>query len=231
MATMTESFPSDALFGVDGTQMPELLPDPLAGPGRGPGQPAAPLPPFVLPPLPDASTFREAIAEALGDDPVQPADQGTATAPVSQAAEPSNTPNADAEAAPPAAAPSAAPPAAAAEEAPAPGAPSGAAPPTEAGNRPAAHHAVVAAPSHPAASSLRRLPRQRNRSSTPAEPREPMAPADLLRRIRRERIGVPLPASSDGGATAALIALLIFMVILIYYIVTGFLNTISSFFS
>ncbi|MGH3587016.1 MAG: hypothetical protein ACRDQ0_11900, partial [Pseudonocardia sp.] len=63
---MTESFPSDALFGVDGTQMPEPLPDPLAGPWRGSWRDTDQLPPFVLPPLPDASAIREAIVAALG---------------------------------------------------------------------------------------------------------------------------------------------------------------------
>ncbi len=221
MATMSESFPSDALFGVDGTQMPELLPDPLAGPGRSAWRDTAQLPPFVLPPLPDASMIREAIAAALSDDPAEPVDQDDAAAPASQAAGQPNAPNAVA----PAEASSAGAPA----EAPA-GPKSSEPPPPDAGNRPASHQSAVVAPIPPTPSSPQRPPRQRNRSPMPAEPREPMPPADLHRRIRRERASLSLRTRSDGGATAVLIALLILMAFLLYYIITGFLQSISNFF-
>ena len=62
---------SDALFGIDGTESPEVLPDPSA---RAGWRDAPDLPPLVLPALPDASVIREAIAAALGEDPTRPVD-------------------------------------------------------------------------------------------------------------------------------------------------------------
>jgi hypothetical protein len=203
MANMSESFPPDALFGVDGTQMPEPLPDPLGGSGRGTSGDTAQLPPFVLPPLPDASAIREAIDAVLGDDPTEPVDQDDAAAPASQPAGQSDAPNI--------------------------GAVPQAVAPAEAGNRPAPHRSPVVAPVPPTPSSPQRPPRWRNLPPTPAQPRAPMPPADLRRRIRRQHIGLPLPTRSDGGATAALIILLILMAVLIYYIITGFLQSISNF--
>jgi hypothetical protein len=88
---------SDALFGPDGTQLPEpqpVLPDPLVGPGTagttdlyGPATPQ--LPPTRPVPLPsglDPAAMREAIRAALGDEPTmrQPP-QPTQQAPVQQA--------------------------------------------------------------------------------------------------------------------------------------------------
>lgn len=69
---------SDALFGPDGTQLPDpmpVLPDPLVGPGTaapaGQGQPVVPTTPAVpIPPGVDTSAMREAIRAALGDEPV-----------------------------------------------------------------------------------------------------------------------------------------------------------------
>ena len=62
----------DALFGPDGTQLPDPLPvfpDALTGPAavardQDRGEP------LLLPPAPDAGAIQEAIAAALADDPV-----------------------------------------------------------------------------------------------------------------------------------------------------------------
>src|SRR5918997_570135 len=93
MATMSEST-SDALFGVDGTQAPEPLPDPPTGLGRGSWRGAPELPPMSLPPVPDERVLREAIAAALGDDPPGPVDPGLAAAlaPPAPPAEPGGPP-------------------------------------------------------------------------------------------------------------------------------------------
>ena len=56
---------SDALFGVDGTQMPESFSAP-SNRRRAQDEPA--LPPFVLPPLPDSSVIREAMTAELDGD-------------------------------------------------------------------------------------------------------------------------------------------------------------------
>jgi hypothetical protein len=55
-------------------------------------------------------------------------------------------------------------------------------------------------------------------------------PADLRRRIRRERVGLPLQTRSDGGATAFFLIVLIIIVLLLYFIITGFIASISSLF-
>jgi hypothetical protein len=89
MATMSEST-SDALFGADGTQPPELLPDPPTGLGRGTWQGAPELPIYV-PPVLDDSALREAIAAALADDPTGPVDLDRAAAPAPPA-EPGGSP-------------------------------------------------------------------------------------------------------------------------------------------
>ncbi|MBV9651262.1 MAG: hypothetical protein JO296_14155 [Pseudonocardiales bacterium] len=71
---MSEPWP-DALFGVDGTELP--VP---ADKSRRP-QPAVP-PPFVLPPIPPAGMTPEAVAAALGEETARTADQDPAAAAV-----------------------------------------------------------------------------------------------------------------------------------------------------
>lgn len=78
---MSEPWP-DALFGVDGTELPAPS-DRSRRPDR-----AVP-PPFVLPPIPNLGMTREAVAAALGDEPARPADQEPVAKP---AASPSATP-------------------------------------------------------------------------------------------------------------------------------------------
>ncbi|HEY6423119.1 MAG TPA: hypothetical protein VIY28_07695 [Pseudonocardiaceae bacterium] len=82
---------ADALSGVDGTQSPEPLPDPSNG--RGAWGDAPDLPPISLPPLPDASVMREAIAAALAGDPSSMPDQAPTAPPVAQPATPPPAPS------------------------------------------------------------------------------------------------------------------------------------------
>ncbi|MCA1677117.1 MAG: hypothetical protein LC799_34700 [Actinobacteria bacterium] len=57
-----------------------------------------------------------------------------------------------------------------------------------------------------------------------------MPPADLRRWIRRERVGLPERTRSDGGAAAFFIVTSIIIVLMLYFIITGFLESISSLF-
>lgn len=65
---MTEPM-SDALFGVDGTELPRLYRDPT---GRDSWSDVSVPPPVPLPAIPELNMTREAIAAALGDDPGGP---------------------------------------------------------------------------------------------------------------------------------------------------------------
>ncbi|MGH4013148.1 MAG: hypothetical protein ACRDSL_04295 [Pseudonocardiaceae bacterium] len=72
---------SSALFGPDGTELPDplpVLPDPLTGPERGEWRDAPTIPPVPLPAMPDARAMREAILAQLGEDP--PAAPSSSTA-------------------------------------------------------------------------------------------------------------------------------------------------------
>lgn len=63
---------SSALFGADGTQLPDplpVLPDPLTGPERSPWPDTAPTSPVPLPRMPDGRAMRAAIAAVLADEP------------------------------------------------------------------------------------------------------------------------------------------------------------------
>ncbi|MGH3979680.1 MAG: hypothetical protein ACRDRZ_11885 [Pseudonocardiaceae bacterium] len=69
---MTEPIGRDALFGVDGTQLPDPLPafpDALTGPGRAIDPDVDMIAPIRVPPSPDARAIREAAAAALADEP------------------------------------------------------------------------------------------------------------------------------------------------------------------
>ncbi|HEU0087599.1 MAG TPA: hypothetical protein VFQ77_08105 [Pseudonocardiaceae bacterium] len=70
---------SSALFGPDGTELPDplpVLPDPLTGPERGASWELSTLPaPPPPPPAPDVSAMREAISAVLAEDPSASAGQ------------------------------------------------------------------------------------------------------------------------------------------------------------
>ena len=242
--------PSDALSGLDGTQLPDplpTLPDPLARPEPGTWQAASEFPPFVLPPLPDASAIREAIAAALGvdfgatGDTREAADQNSDAAPAPQAppqaTEQPSAPQANVGVPPPAAtsagepaAPPAAPPVAPPAAAPAPTA---APAPSRTGGegRSTPRQPQVAAPMPATPAQPRRTGgSRRDRSPTAAAASAPVSPAEMRRRIRQERVGLPERTRSDGGAAAFFIVTSIIVVLMLYFIITGFLESISSLF-
>lgn len=232
--------PSDALSGLDGTQLPDplpTLPDPLAPPEQGTWQAAPEFPPFVLPPLPDASALWEAIAAALGDDFGATGDTGgaadqdpdAAPAPQSQPTEQPSAPQANVGVPPPAATSAGEP--AAPPAAPPPAAPAAAPSRTGGEGRSTPRQPQVAAPMPATPSQPRRTGRsRRDRPPTAAAARAPLPPADLRRLIRRERVGSPLRTRSDGGAAAFFIVTSIIIVLMLYFIITGFLESISSLF-
>ena len=215
---------SDALFGNDGTWSPEPLPDPQTGLGRGTWRDAFELPPLPLPPIPDASALRDAIAAVLGDDTDAPAGA------VQQ--DPAAVPDANAPDAPKADAPKADVPQASAAVPPraaVPGAPTVRLAPTEAGDRSPSRRPQISTLIPPTPSRPRRPAVLRYRPPMAGTSRESGPAADPRRRIRRERVDLPLWSRSDGGATAFFLTILIIMGVLVYYIITGFLNSLSSF--
>lgn len=222
MATMSDST-SDALFGVDGTQSPELLSDPPTGLGSGFWRDAPVLPPISLLPVPDDSALRKAIAAALGDDPdatAEPADQDSAAVPAPRTAEEPKAPAADAPTAKVAAAPH-------------PGASAGSwagrPAPTESGDRSSARRPQVSGPTPPAPSQPSRPAGARYRPPMAETSGERAPLTDRRLRSRRERVDLPLRAGSNGGATAFFSTIVIIMVLLLYFIIAGLMDSISSF--
>jgi hypothetical protein len=202
---------SDALFGVDGTELPKLEPDRA---GRGGWRDAPPLPPFTLPPAPDTSVLREAVAAALGEDPTESVDQDPGAAPVPErVAPPSVTPTqssvspTQSTASPPT------------ESAPQPG--RAAAP----GHR--TTQLVVPAPVGPAPPPPRKVAGLGYRPPLAAAARTPVRLADLRRRVGRRGPSVPLQTRSNGGAGALLVIALIIFGVLVYNIIAGIVEAIT----
>lgn len=230
--------PSDALSGLDGTQLPDplpTLPDPLARPEHNSWQAAPEFPPFVLPPLPDASAIREAIAAALGDDfddtgdITETEDQDPDAVPARQAGpqatEQPNAPQANVGVPPPAATSAGEP------AAPPAGVPAGGPPRTGGEDRSSPRQPQVAAPMLTTGPQRRSIGGGMGHSPPPdTAGHAPVSPADLRRRIRQERVGLPLQTRSDGGAAAFFIVASIIVVLMLYFIITGFLESISSLF-
>lgn len=212
MATMSEST-SDALFGVDGTQSPEPLPDPSTGLGRGTWRGASELPPMYLPPVLDDSALREAVAAALADDPTEPVnDHAAAPAPPAEpggpsAPQPGGSP-----------APSVGP------ASQATGSQVTGQPPASAG----AHPSPLIPPLFPSTPSRpRRSVGSRYRPPMAAAFRKPVPPTDLRRRVGRDRPGVPRSNTGNLALGAVLFVALVIAVILVYNIIIGFLESIS----
>ncbi|MGH3900449.1 MAG: hypothetical protein ACRDTA_19830 [Pseudonocardiaceae bacterium] len=233
---------SDALFGADGTQAPEPLPDPSSG--RGSWRDAPALPPIPLLPVLDDSALRAAVAAMFDDDGGAPAeaaerdpgavpDGPQAGADVKGADGPktngpktngpkTNGPSTEVpKPAPKANVPKVSVPAPARSA----GVPAGRAAHTEAGG--ATRRPQVSALIPPDRLRPRRPAALRHRPPMAGASRQSMPGADLRRRIRREQ--VPLRSRSDGGATAFFLFMLIIMGLLIYGIVTSFLNFLSTF--
>ena len=209
---MSEPWP-DALFGVDGTELPSLS-------GRGRQSDAAMPPPFVLPHIP-LGTTREEVAAALGDDAQRPADQdptaGSAAAGISGAA------GGSAPAAGSGAVTTAVPPGAAAQATtplpvtPGPAPQVGSSPPAgaAAGYNPRPEIGVRVAPVQP-------LPRSgggiRSRQQL-------MARSRSLEQLRNTRLRVarrlPTHTRSNGGAGAFFLVMSITIAVLLYFIISG----------
>lgn len=216
MATMSEST-SDALFGVDGTQAPEPLPDPPTGLGSGTWRGAPELPPMYLSPVLDDNALREAIAAALSDDPTGPVDSDRA------APAPPAGPGG-----PPAPQPGGSPappfdPAPQVPGLPVPGLPVPG-PPASADSR----SSPLIPPLFPSTQSRpRRSIGLRYRPPMAAAFRRPVPPADLRRRVGRDGPGVPRSSPANLALGAGLFVAFIIVVVLVYSIVTGFLESIS----
>jgi hypothetical protein len=205
MATMSEST-SDALFGVDGTQSPEPLPDPPTGLGGGTWRGAPELPSMYLPPVLDDNALREAIAAAFAEDPTEPVDQDLAAAPVesgeSSAPQPGGLP-----------APSVGPASQATGQPPAS---------AESRSSPLIPPLFPSAPSRP-----RRPVGQRYRPPMAAAFRKPVPPADLYRRVGPDRPSVPRSSPGNLALGAGLFVAFIIAAVLVYNIIIGFLESIS----
>ncbi|MGH3774745.1 MAG: hypothetical protein ACRDRR_03255 [Pseudonocardiaceae bacterium] len=221
---------SDALSGFDGTQAPEPLADPSTWSGHRSWGDVPELPPMWMPPVMDDTALREAIAAVLGDDadaPPQEVDQDPPAAPApapAPQAQPTGQPKApDANVAD---VKVAAPPHSTTSAGPSAGVASGRHG-TEAFGRSVPRPPPVSALIPPAPSHPRRPGGLRYRPPMAGASRESAPLTDLRRRIRRERVDLPLRSRSDGGATAVVLAILIIMVLLAYYVVTGFLDALS----
>ncbi len=210
---------SDALFGVDGTELPELLPDPS---GRGGWRDGPEFPPLTLPAVPDISALREAMAGSLDEDPAEPVDQDSSAAPAPQpdapqnvapSALPSNVPQANA----PQQTTTAPPP-----DLPAPqagGVPMVAVP----GHRP--WQPLVPAPVQPAKPPPRKAGGLRYRPPLATSARTPVRLIDFRRGPRRT--GPPRQTRSNGGVGVVLVIGLIIFGVLIFNIIAGIVEAIS----
>lgn len=196
---------SDALFGVDGTELPPLVSDPS---GRAGWRDTSVLPSLPLPAIPDLHMTQEAIAAALGEDPGGPVDQSPATAPT---APPSATPNgATSGSAPPADA-----------TAPLP-APQVAGPPTAGTPRPVITTAVAPVQAPRAGSGGRYRSPLGNGSLPRVHLRGSSRRFSRLGRLGR---GLPAQSRSNGGAGAFFVIMLITFAVLLYFIITGIVES------
>ncbi|HKS52076.1 MAG TPA: hypothetical protein VJS67_09435 [Pseudonocardiaceae bacterium] len=209
---MSEPWP-DALFGVDGTELPSL-----SGRGR---QPDAAMPPsFVLPHIP-LGTTREEVAAAFGDEAQRPADQDPAAG--SAAAGTAGAAGGSAPAAGSGAMTTAVPPSAAAQATtplpvtPGPAPQLGSSPPAgaAAGYNPRPEIGVRVAPVQP-------LPRS---GSGIRSRQQLMARSRSLEQLRNTRLRVarrlPTHTRSNGGAGAFFLVMSITIAVLLYFIISG----------
>jgi hypothetical protein len=195
---MTEPM-SDALFGVDGTELPRLSSDPS---GRGSWEDIPVPPPLPLPPLPNLTMTREAVAAALGEDPGGPVDQELSAAATVAAttAEPS-APQATVTALPVAPPPAEPLPPNAASQPPQP-----------------VIAAAVSPPLHGPGG-----PGYRRPISGGARPRVQLR-SPRRRAVRRVR-GLPAQTRSNGGAGAFFVVMVIVFAVLLYFIIAGIVES------
>ncbi|MGH3722140.1 MAG: hypothetical protein ACRDRI_25525 [Pseudonocardiaceae bacterium] len=214
---------SDALFGNDGTE----LPDPS---GRAGWRDAPGLPPLTLPAIPDLSMTREAIAATLGADPAGPVDQDPGAAPAQRPAAVPSTPPAQVTPAQVAPAQVAQEPATQANMTaplPIPSAPQAGGPPP-AGSP--GQRARPFAAAQPAAPPPRGPSGSRFRPPLAIGSRTPVRLGDLRRRISLQATRLPLPARADGGAAVFFFIAAIVCGILTYSIILGIVDSIVRLF-
>ncbi|MDQ4104178.1 MAG: hypothetical protein M3186_10875 [Actinomycetota bacterium] len=190
---------SDALFGIDGTESPEVLPDPSA---RAGWRDAPDLPPLVLPALPDASVIREAIAAALGEDPTRPVDLDL-----------------DASAQPHAAQVKAA--------QPNPTTQVGGLPPGGSPSHRTVAPSVTTTVASPGPLPRRTVRLPRYRTPLAAASREPVPQIEFGRRATRRGPALPLRTRSNGGAGIALVMGLIIAGLLVYFIIAEIVESVT----
>lgn len=217
---------SDALFGVDGTELPEPLSD---SSGRG----VSGLQPLTLPALPDSRMTREEIAAALGEDPTRPVNQDPDAAPAqrgtaSPSATQTDTPPVSASSigAPPVPVPPiTVPPVAPTAPLPTHSAPQAGGPPTAtAPGNPSRPLAPMMAPPVQPTPGLRYRPPLAFGSRMPRQ-------LDLRRRAGRRTgrrgPGVPAHPRTNGGATLFFLVAVILSGALTYGIIAGIVESLS----
>jgi hypothetical protein len=199
---------SDALFGVDGTESPQLWSD---SSGRDSWRDAPVLPPLLLPPIPGPDVTQEAVAAALGEDPRWLVDPNPDPPP---AQHPGAAPNVgsthETALLPPQAAPQL-------------GGPSAVVAPDHSRPR-------VAAPIPPATPSSPRPSGLFFRSPLSVGSRMPARLGDLRRRVGRQGSSLSLQFGSNGGAGAFFFIALIIFVILAYGIIAGIVESVIRLF-
>ncbi len=234
---------ADALFGVDGTELPQSWSDPS---GRGGGR-APELPPLTFPAIPGFGVTREEIAAAYGEGRTLLADQHRDP---SSAQQPAAAPSAAAPKAPPAHALSAH---VLAANALAASAVSARVP---SAHVPSAHVTAPllahAAPELGGPSAAVAPDRSRSRVPAPVPPgklappthrslffrplravgaRTPVLLSDLRRRVGgRQGAGLPLQLGSGGGAGPFFFIALIIFLVLVYGIIAGIVESIIKLF-
>jgi len=212
----------DALFGVDGTEMPNLRSDPS---GRGGWRDAPELPPLTLPGAPDANALREAIAAAFREELTVTTDQDNAAPPADQhnvtqhnvtqhnVTQPHVAP-ADTQQHP-VTAPLPTPPAS-----PTAGLPTAT---SASGHR--ASQPLVPVPIQPVKSLPRGLGGRNYRPPLAAAARVPVRLIDLRRRVGPQGSGTRRQSRSGGAGVVLVIGLIVFAVLL-YNIIAGIVEAI-----
>lgn len=202
---------SDALFGVDGTQMPESFSAP-SNRRRAQDEPA--LPPFVLPPLPDSSVVREAMAAELDGDASGLLDQDAPTP------QPPEAPDAAAAPAPPPNVPSSN------VTAPLPkqGPPQATMRPLPGPPRPTRRAVQPPAPA-PAGPLPGKLDRSPYRPPVARGSRRVAQLGDLRRRV--SSTGLPVATRSNGGAGVFFVVAAVIFVVLGYEVIVGIVEAIA----
>lgn len=233
---MTEPVvPPSALFGADGTELPDPLPvffDPLTGPAPSFSSGITELPSVPLPPALDEREVRATMAALFGPDSGSAPDSGSdsGSAPDS---DPTSTPQAwtPAQRIPPQRSPGRQ---ASAQQPAGPAGPSAPNPMYPFGARPGQRpQTSPSTPQREQRPQRRPVDPKPQKSSGPAKrplPRVPMVPLDLRRRLNLDRPAGELRRRSGGWRLGCIVALIIFGIIALN-IIAGLMELLSSLFS